>query len=60
MSRLDPAKAKAALGFRHEPLSQYVEKIVACFLAHPPVEPPASYAHRSVELRIAASEGSCC
>ena len=60
MSRLDPAKAKAALGFRHEPLFQYVEKSVACFLAHPPAEPPASYAHRSIELGIAVSEGSRC
>jgi nucleoside-diphosphate-sugar epimerase len=60
MSRLDPCRAKAALGFQHEPFSRYVDKIVACFLAHPPVEPPASYAHRSVELRIAASEDSSC
>jgi nucleoside-diphosphate-sugar epimerase len=60
MSRLDPSKAKAALGFQHEPFSQYLEKIVACFLAHPPAEPPASYAHRSVELGIAGSEGSRC
>jgi nucleoside-diphosphate-sugar epimerase len=54
MSRLDAAKAKAQLGFQHEPVSQYLEKIITCFLAHTPAEPPASYAHRPVELLIAA------
>jgi len=58
MSRLDPAKAKTQLGFQHEPVSLYLEKIITCFLAHPPAEPPASYAHRPVELRMAAGERS--
>ena len=53
MSYLDPAKAKAALGFQHEPLRHYLEKIVTCFLNHPPVTPPAGYAQRPVELTLA-------
>jgi nucleoside-diphosphate-sugar epimerase len=53
MSNLDPARAKAELRFQHEPLSQYLEKIVTSFLTQPPAEPPVSYAHRSVELRLA-------
>jgi hypothetical protein len=54
MSRIDPARAEGQLGFQHEPVSAYLEKIIACFLAHPPAEPPASYAHRPVELSMAA------
>ena len=53
MSYLDPAKAKAALGFQHEPLRHYLEKIVTCFLSHPPVTPPAGYTQRPVELTLA-------
>jgi nucleoside-diphosphate-sugar epimerase len=33
MSFLDPARAKAELGFAHEPLASYLGKIVAAFLA---------------------------
>jgi nucleoside-diphosphate-sugar epimerase len=56
MSFLDPARAKAELGFRHDPLRQYLEKIVATFLAHPPAEPPESYAAlRSREVAFARS-----
>lgn len=54
MSVLDPAKAKAALGFQHEPLPHYMEKIVTCFLNHPPATPPANYAGRPEELALAA------
>jgi nucleoside-diphosphate-sugar epimerase len=53
MSFLDPTRAKTELGFRHEPLRPYLEKIVSSFLAHPPAEPPESYATfrlREVEL----------
>ena len=53
MSFLDPTRAKAELGFRHDPLRHYLEKIVASFLAHPPTEPPESYTGfraREVEL----------
>lgn len=53
MSFLDPAKAKAALEFRHEPLRHYLEKIVTCFLNHPPAAPPANYTQRQAELALA-------
>ncbi len=53
MSFLDPAKAKAALGFQHEPLPVYLEKIVTCFLNHPSATPPANYILRPAELALA-------
>ena len=54
MSFLDPSRAKAELGFRHEPLRHYLDKIVASFLAHPPMEPPESYrAGRAAEIALA-------
>jgi nucleoside-diphosphate-sugar epimerase len=53
MSFLDPARAKAELGFRHEPLGAYVDKIVAAFLAHPREDPPPGYEHRAAELALA-------
>jgi nucleoside-diphosphate-sugar epimerase len=43
MSFIDPARAREALGFRHEPLRQYLDKIVSSFLAHPPDSPPEGY-----------------
>jgi len=56
MSFLDPSRAKAELGFRHEPLRHYLDKIVAAFLAHPPMEPPESYrAGRAAEVALAQS-----
>ncbi len=55
MSFLDPARAKAELGFRHEPLRSYLDKIVASFLAHPPAAPPESYGDREAERRLAQS-----
>jgi nucleoside-diphosphate-sugar epimerase len=56
MSFLDPTRAKAELGLRHDPLRPYLERIVASFLAHPPAEPPESYAaHRSREIDFARS-----
>jgi hypothetical protein len=55
MSFLDPALAKAELGFRHEPVRQYLDTIVASFLAHPPAEPPEAYRkNRDRELGLAA------
>jgi nucleoside-diphosphate-sugar epimerase len=54
MSFLDPAKAKASLGFQHEPLRHYMEKIVTCFLNHPSDTPPANYTKRPVELALAS------
>jgi hypothetical protein len=54
MSRLDPTRARTELGFRHEPLEDYLGKIVASFLAHPPGSPTDDYRHRPMELQIAA------
>jgi nucleoside-diphosphate-sugar epimerase len=53
MSFLDPARAKAELGFAHEPLGSYLDKIVTSFLAHPPAEPPPGYEHRDAERAVA-------
>jgi nucleoside-diphosphate-sugar epimerase len=56
MSFLDPTLAKTELGFRHDPLRVYLEKVVASFLAHPPTEAPESYrADRSREIELAKS-----
>jgi nucleoside-diphosphate-sugar epimerase len=52
MSFIDPGLAKAELGFRHEPLASYLDKIVTSFLAHPPAEPPPGYEHRAAELAL--------
>jgi nucleoside-diphosphate-sugar epimerase len=54
MSLLDPVRARGELGFQHRPLRAYLETIVACFLAHPPAEPPPGYAQRGRELELAA------
>jgi nucleoside-diphosphate-sugar epimerase len=52
MSFLDPARAKAELGFRHEPLGAYLDKVVTSFLAHPPADPPPGYDSRPRELEL--------
>ena len=57
MSFIDPALAKAELGFRHEPLACYLDKIVTSFLAHPPAEPPPGYEHRARERQLAGVDG---
>ncbi len=54
MSFLDPALARESLGFRHEPLAEYLGRIVASFLAHPPEGPPPGYARRAEEVALAA------
>jgi nucleoside-diphosphate-sugar epimerase len=54
MSFLDPSRAKAELGFRHEPLGSYLDKIVTTFLAHPRAEPPPGCEHRAAERSLAA------
>lgn len=54
MSRLDASRARRQLGFRHQPLEQYLGKMVASFLAHPPPDRPEDYRHRALELEIAA------
>jgi nucleoside-diphosphate-sugar epimerase len=55
MSFLDPARARDELGFRHLPLDEYLGRVVASFLAHPPPAPPPSYAARPRELALAAA-----
>jgi nucleoside-diphosphate-sugar epimerase len=52
MSFVDPARARAELGFRHEPLASYLDKIVCSFLAHPPAEPPPGYELRAREREL--------
>ena len=48
------ALAKAELGFRHEPVRQYLDKIVAAFIAHPPAHPPEAYVkNRAAERAFA-------
>jgi nucleoside-diphosphate-sugar epimerase len=54
MSFLDPSRAKAELGFRHEPLGSYLGKIVAAFLARPPRDTPPGYAERANERALAS------
>ena len=54
MSFLDPARAQAELGFRHESPATYLDKIVAWYLNAPPAAPPPNYACRGEELRLAA------
>lgn len=54
MSFLDPTLAHERLGFHHEPLDEYLGRVVACFLAHPPDEPPPGYARRLDETALAA------
>jgi len=53
MSFLEPARAKAELGFRHEPLGSYIDRIVTTHLAHPPAQPPPGYDSRQRELELA-------
>jgi nucleoside-diphosphate-sugar epimerase len=53
MSFLDPARARAELGFRPETAAGYLPKIVAAFLASPPAAPPDNYRHRPAELALA-------
>ncbi len=56
MSFLDPAKAVQELGFHHEPLRAYLEKIVAVFLNAMPDAPPPGYIHRSAEIALAEED----
>jgi len=53
MSCLDPELATRELGFRHPPLREYLGRIVASFLAHPPAQPPENYAARRLEVESA-------
>lgn len=54
MSFLDPGRAQAELGFRHEPLREYLGRIVSAFVAHPPASPPPALARRAEEKALAA------
>lgn len=51
-SFLDPTKAKEQLGFQHVPLNEYLGRIVACFVNHPPDAPPDTYRDRAAELSL--------
>jgi nucleoside-diphosphate-sugar epimerase len=53
MSFLDPSRAKAELGFVHDPLPVYLDRIVASFLAHPPAELPPGLDRRAEEVALA-------
>jgi nucleoside-diphosphate-sugar epimerase len=55
MSRLDPGRAVAELGFAHPPLDTYLDSILARLLAAWPAAPPPGYAHRRAELALARS-----
>jgi len=55
MSFLDPSRARTELGFRHEPLREYLGRIVAAFLAHPPAAPPAGLSRRADEIVLAGA-----
>ncbi len=55
MSFLDPGRARDELGFRHLPLDEYLGRVVASFLAHPPEAPPEAYAARPRELALAGA-----
>ena len=57
VSFLDPGRARAELGFRHEPLREYLGRIVAAFVAHPPASPPPALARRAEEKALAARYG---
>jgi nucleoside-diphosphate-sugar epimerase len=55
MSLLDPARARAELGFEHRPLRECLRCVVGSFLAHPPADRPAAYAGRGRERELAAA-----
>jgi nucleoside-diphosphate-sugar epimerase len=57
MSMLDTALARRELGFEHEPVRSYMDKIVTTFLSHPPAKPPEAYGQREAELALASSLG---
>ncbi|WP_437870072.1 NAD-dependent epimerase/dehydratase family protein [Sorangium sp. So ce363] len=54
MSMLDPAKARAELGFQHTPLRRWLETVITSLLANPRPEPPDGYEKRAEEIALAA------
>jgi nucleoside-diphosphate-sugar epimerase len=56
MSFLDPARARAELGFRATPMATALASIVASFLAHPPPDRPEAYASRAREIDLARGQ----
>lgn len=54
-SRLTAARAQQELGFRPTPIGEYLGRVVAAWLAHPPMEPPEGYEHRARELEVASA-----
>jgi nucleoside-diphosphate-sugar epimerase len=52
MSFLDPTRARAELGFRHQPLASYLDAIVAAFVSQPPAGPPPDLERREVERAL--------
>ncbi len=57
-SRLNPTRAKELLGFRHEPLAQYLDKIISTWLSYPPTTPPDGYRDREQEIALAMNQGN--
>jgi nucleoside-diphosphate-sugar epimerase len=54
ISCIDPTLAREELHFTPTPLEQYLGRIIASFLAHPPEHPSANYQHRAAEIALAA------
>lgn len=52
-SLLEPSRAKLELGFVHELLPRYIERIVTSMMNHLPSQPPDNYVTRAKELEIA-------
>jgi nucleoside-diphosphate-sugar epimerase len=57
MSRIDPGRAVAELGFAHPPLDTYLDSILASLFAAWPADPPDGYAQRAGELALVRRAG---
>jgi nucleoside-diphosphate-sugar epimerase len=55
MSFVDPSRAKRELGFAHTPLREYLDRVVAAFLAYPGSDRPDGYSDRRREVELARS-----
>jgi nucleoside-diphosphate-sugar epimerase len=56
MSFLDPARARAELGFTHAPLVQGLAAVVSSFVSHTPPDRPPGLARRQEELALLRRE----